>query len=383
ARPEPQLGPYGVRRHQEDGVQLFGLCNRPSAFMDLAAPRREIDDPNVRAAFAAVLDEVVPQVVHFWNLHNLGMSLPGECRARGLPTVLSSNNYWAICPRLYLISERLQRCEGGSVDGSKCERCLGTDGLASGFAERRREGQRMLRDDIDVHLAVSTRVRALYVQNGDDPGHVRVLRQEPEALTDIWRRPGARRAAVARLDRPLRVGFIGSVMAHKGVHVLAQALQQLPAGAVEAVALGDVATDYLPALRQLDPEGRLHLFGRYDQQRLPELLGALDVVVVPSVWDDCAPFVVAEALAARCPVIGSRAGGIPDFVQHGRNGLLFELGDAGGLARCLAAFGEDPELLGRLQRGIDAPRGLSAFVDDVTAVYAELLVTSPAGSAAG
>ncbi len=383
ARPEPALGAYGVRRHDEDGVRLFGVCNRPSAFMDLGAPRREIDDPQVREAFAAVLDEFAPQVVHFWNLHNLGMSLPGECRARGVPTVLSSNNYWALCPRLYLISERLQRCEGGSDDGRKCERCLGTQGLAADFAERRRQGQRMLREDIDVHLAVSTRVRDLYVQNGGDPEHVRVLRQEPEALTGIWERTGVRRRIVLRLQRPLRVGFLGSVLAHKGVHVLAQALQHLPAGAVEAVALGDVAADYVPALRQLDPEGRLHLFGRYDPQRLPELLAALDVVVVPSVWDDCAPFVVAEALAARCPVIGSRAGGIPDFVQHGRNGLLFELGDAADLARCLAAFGADPELLGRLQGGIEPPRGLSAFVDDVQAVYGELLVTSAVASAAG
>ena len=381
ARPEPALGDYAVRRHTEDGVRLFGLCNRASTFMDLDAPGREIDDPQARSAFAAVLDEVSPHVVHFWNLHNLGMSLPGECRARGVPTVLSSNNYWALCPRLYLISEQLQRCEGGSEDGRKCERCLGTQGLAADYAERLRQGQRMLREDIDVHLAVSTRVRDLYVQNGDDPGHVRVLRQEPEALTEIWRRTGSARPVVSNLQRPLRVGFVGSVMAHKGVHVLAQALQLLPAGSVEAVALGDVATDYLPALRHLDPEGRLHLFGRYDQKRLPELLAALDVVVVPSVWDDCAPFVVAEALAARCPVIGSRAGGIPDFVQHGHNGLLFELGDATDLARCLQAFGDDPDLLGRLQAGIDAPRGLEAFVDDVLAVYREVLVTSGAASA--
>jgi hypothetical protein len=109
ARPEPGLPPYGVKRHVEDGVELFGICNRPSAFMDLREPEREIDDPRIRGSFAALLDELRPDVVHFWNLHNLGMSLPGECRARGIPTVLSSNNYWAICPRLYLISERLER----------------------------------------------------------------------------------------------------------------------------------------------------------------------------------------------------------------------------------------------------------------------------------
>jgi glycosyltransferase involved in cell wall biosynthesis/predicted nucleic acid-binding protein len=375
----PELGPYGVRRHHEGGVALFGLHNRPSAFMDLGDPAREIDDPAVRDRFAALLDELRPDVVHFWNLHNLGMSLAHVAKARALPTVLSSNNYWSICPRLYLVSERLQRCEGGSDDGSRCERCLGTPGSAAAHAARKAAGVAMLRFGIDVHLAVSSRVRDLHVQNGDDPAHVRVLRQEPAMVAEIWRHTGSRRELEAALARPLRVGFVGSVMAHKGVHVLARALQDVPAGSVQAVAFGDVAPDYLPVLRHLDPAGHLRLSGRYPPEALPELLAALDVVVVPSVWDDCAPFVVAEALAARCPVLGSAAGGIPDFVQHGHNGLLFPAGCAAALAACLRRFAAEPELLGRLQRGIAAPRGLPAFAGDLAAVYAELLAV-PAGA---
>jgi glycosyltransferase involved in cell wall biosynthesis len=377
AQPAPHLPAYAVMRHEEDGVHLFGICNRPSTFMDLQQPEREVDDPAVLVRFTALLDELRPDVVHFWNLHNLGMSLPSECKRRNLPTVLSSNNYWTICPRLYLVSERLERCAGSSDDGAACERCLGTPGSAAAHAARKAAGISMLRADIDVHLAVSSRVRDLYVQNGDDPGHVRVLRQEPPDVAAIWRQVGAVRRPVEHLQRPLRVGFFGSVMAHKGVHVLAEALQMLPDDAVECVALGDVAPDYRVLLQRLDRTGRLHCTGRYDPAKLPQLLAKFDVVVVPSVWDDCAPFVVAEALAARCPVVGSAIGGIPDFVRHGENGLLFPAGDARQLAACLHAFGGDPTLLGRLQRGIEAPRGLPAFVDDVFGVYSELLA-SPA-----
>lgn len=369
----PDLPAYGVRRHHEHGVALFGLCNRPSVFRDLLQPGREVDDPAVRAAFEALLDELQPDVVHFWNLHNLGMSLPGSCRARGLPTVLSSNNYWALCARLYLFDERLQRCEGSSRDGTKCARCVGQPAAATAHAERRREGIRMLREDIDVHLAVSRRVRDLYVQNGDDPAHVRVLRQEPPEVAAIWQRTGSCRPIVDELRRPLRIGFLGSVLPHKGVHVLVQALQLLPAGSAVCVVLGDQQPHYLTQLQQLDATRRVHFHGAYAQQALPELLGTLDVVVVPSVWDDCAPYVVAEALAARCPVIGSRSGGIPDFVVDGGNGWLFPPGDAAALAQRLRSFREDPWLLGRMQRAIEAPRGLAQFADDVRAVYAEVV----------
>lgn len=381
ARPMPQLPPYAEVHGEENGVRLVGIANRPSLFMDLAAPAREVDDPTIRARFAALLDAVEPDVVHFWNLHNLGMSLPGECRSRDIPTVLSSNNYWPICPRLYLVDPVLERCSGGSVDGQKCARCTGAPRTAGLHAERRAAGIAMLRTGIDVHLAVSNRVRDLYVANGEDPAHVRVLRQEPGEVATIWARTGARRTIVERLQRPLRVAFVGSLLPHKGARVLAEALQLLPTGSVAAVALGDQHPEYAALLRQIDGKGVLHLHGRYAPAMLPELLGAVDVVVVPSLWDDCAPFVVAEALAARAPVLGSAIGGIPDFVRDGHNGLLFAPGDVAGLAAALRSFAADPTLLGRLQRGIEPPRGLAAFADDVRGVYRELLAAPLVGRA--
>jgi glycosyltransferase involved in cell wall biosynthesis len=372
ARHDPDLPAYGLRRHREGAVQLFGICNRPTQFLDLHHPEREVDDPAVRATFAALLDELRPDVVHFWNLHNLGLSLPGECRARGIPTVLSSNNYWWICPRAYLLDANLRRCEGGSADGVQCARCVGNPAAAAAYAARRRAAIRVLREDIDLHLAVSTRVRDLYLQNGDDPAHLRVLRQEPPQVASIWQRTGSQRGLVAELRRPLRVGYFGSVLPHKGVHVLVQALQLLPARSVACVVLGDQEPGYLAQLRQLDVGGRVHFHGGYPAAALPELLGAFDVVVVPSVWDDCAPYVVAEALAARCPVVGSRIGGIPDFLADGRTGWLFPPGDAAALAERLRSFAADPGLLGRMQAAIEPPRGLARFTADVRALYRRL-----------
>jgi glycosyltransferase involved in cell wall biosynthesis len=382
-RPQPDLPAYSLLRGRDDGVELLGLCNRPSAFMDLAAPMREVDDPSVRTAFAGVLDEITPDVVHFYNLHNLGMSLPAECKARGIPTVLSSNNYWPICPRLYLASERLERCGGPSDDGSKCERCLGQTGTAAAHAARKRAGRALLDEHIDVHLAVSQRVRQLFVDNGADPARLRVLLQQPPSVDEIWARTGSKRAIVGRLDRSLRVGYLGSVMPHKGVHVLAQALQALPLGSIAAVAIGDVQPDYRAHLQKLDRNKTLHFFGGYAQAQVAELLATVDVVVVPSVWDDCAPLVVREALAARAPVLGSRIGGIPDFIVHGENGLLFTAGDPVGLARALAAFLQDRTLLGRMQQSIAAPAGFGAYVDDVLAVYGELLARAAAPQVPG
>src|SRR5262249_8635337 len=154
--------------------------------------------------------------------------------------------------------------------------------------------------------------------NGADPARIRVLLQAPPAAEAIWTRAGSRREIAERLSRPLRVAFVGSVLPHKGVHVLAKALQALPRAGFECVVHGDAPGGYLEQLRAVDAAGALHFAGAYRQDDLPELLARADVVVVPSIWEDCAPLVVAEALAARAPVLGSRIGGIPDFVEHGR-----------------------------------------------------------------
>ena len=57
-----------------------------------------------------------------------------------------------------------------------------------------------------------------------------------------------------------------------------------------------------------------------------------DYLLVPSLWYENAPVAVIEAAAYGVAVIASRIGGLPEFVREGRTGLLFEPGDATGLA---------------------------------------------------
>ncbi|MCA8941994.1 MAG: glycosyltransferase, partial [Planctomycetes bacterium] len=376
AEESEEFGPYAVHHERDRGVDLYGVFNRPSLFMDLESPAREIDDPRVRGEFHRLVHELRPDVVHFFNLHNLGLSLPGVCKRAGIRTVFSSNNYWPVCPRLYLIDPRLERCDGIGEHGSRCVTCTRGMGTPSEHSERAAAARTMLADGLDVHLAVSERVREIYIENGAEPDNIRVLLQQPFGVEAIWRDVGSQRDIVASLDRPLRVGFIGSAMPHKGVHVLVQALQALPKGSVECVIHGDCDLEYARLLLKSDENDCIEFGGAYDSEHLADRLRRVDVVVVPSVWEDCAPFVVAEALAARCPVVGSRMGGIPDFLEEDVTGMLFQAGDAQELAERLADFLRDPELLGRMQSAIAAPRGFGAYVSELEAVYAASSTTS-------
>ena len=64
---------------------------------------------------------------------------------------------------------------------------------------------------------------------------------------------------------------------------------------------------------------------------IARLLAASDVFVLPTLTE-ALPTVLAEAMAAKLPIVASRVGGIPEMVTDGENGYLVEAGDLDGLA---------------------------------------------------
>jgi glycosyltransferase involved in cell wall biosynthesis len=94
----------------------------------------------------------------------------------------------------------------------------------------------------------------------------------------------------------------------------------------------------------------------YKYDDIPWLLTGTDVGIVPSVWWDNGPQTVIEYLACGVPVVGARLGGIPDFVDHGRNGLLFEGNNRCDLARTLASIVAEPRILDTLRAGARGTR---------------------------
>jgi len=81
---------------------------------------------------------------------------------------------------------------------------------------------------------------------------------------------------------------------------------------------------------------------------------------------------VAEALAARCPVVGSRIGGIPDFIEDGASGFLVPPDDPVALTQAIHRFLADPQLLYRLRGQIQKPRGFEGYLDDLEGHYREV-----------
>ncbi|MDF1797663.1 MAG: glycosyltransferase family 4 protein [Planctomycetota bacterium] len=90
--------------------------------------------------------------------------------------------------------------------------------------------------------------------------------------------------------------------------------------------------------------------GWQDAGAMETLLGRADVVACPSVWDEPFGLVGLEAMAHAKPVVAFAVGGIPEWLEHGRTGLLVERGDSAALGAALERLLVDPDLAASLGR---------------------------------
>ena len=98
---------------------------------------------------------------------------------------------------------------------------------------------------------------------------------------------------------------------------------------------------------QLNLHGRVTFAGLLDEAALCREFGLAEALVLPS-FQETAPMVVQQAMAAGLPVIASSVGGIPYQLLHGETGWMFEPGNVDQLAELIAGLGKDAGLVRRL-----------------------------------
>ena len=92
--------------------------------------------------------------------------------------------------------------------------------------------------------------------------------------------------------------------------------------------------------------GNIHLAP--PQPEIWELLAAVDMLALPTLWPDPLPRAVMEAMAAGRPVVAYENGGVSEMVVHGETGLLCQPGDVEGLTRIILAAAGDEALRHRM-----------------------------------
>lgn len=367
------------------------------------------------AHFRKFLQTWKPDLVHFFHLQRLSASAIDVCGELGIPMVLTPTDFWLVCFTNQLRMPDNLLCMGPDCRGVNCLRhvvaisqppavhallarlpdwlvraavrvCSAgplANNIAAGQVRAlagRPEFMKQRMNKLDRVLVPTRLMGEILTENGLRPEKITF---KPFGINLKPFRYHARKEAKERL----RVGYIGTLSEHKGVHLLVKAIRSLaPDEAVELKIYGNVGTypEYVAELRHIagdDP--RITFCGTFANDRIGAVLADLDILVVPSIWYENTPLVIYSAHAAGCPVIASNLGGMSEVVHHGENGLLFEPGEVTGLADALKLLCHDRGLLQRLVENVRPPKSIEAYVAELVGIYVAVISERAGAPGAG
>jgi len=399
--------PHGqITWRVHDGIPVAEVVNNwvGTTFTDTYRPAL------LTRRLAELLDVVQPHVLHIHNLLNLSFDLPAEARRRGIATVATLHDYTLVCPSG---GQRLHRSAGHvchDIDVRRCAVCFPESPFGARVSVRpianAAARSALIQGAVDVARrrlpAIARRVATL-AQAVSSPAfppqdfadRLTEARRVFEDV-DLWVAPSASLAEeFRRLGMPadrlevadygfaslpsrprttaerLRIGFVGTLVWHKGVHVLLEAARHLPDGTFELRIHGAQTTfpEYLATLRALGGGLPVSFEGAFTPEQAGDVYSGIDVLVVPSLWLENSPLVIHEAFLAGIPVVGANIGGISDLISDGVNGLLYEPSSPHELARCLTRLITDRDQLGALAHRHPPVKGIDADAREWEARY--------------
>ncbi|WP_119067291.1 glycosyltransferase family 4 protein [Rubrobacter indicoceani] len=399
--PVSDLGPGEVEEYEFEGVPVRRV-GRPTE--GLGRPYRLDFDNGVMAERAGeYLDEIQPDVIHAEHFQGLSASVIGVFSGYDAPLVYTATDFWTVCPVVDLRRHDGTMCTG--PDLPECMKCIASrypgsrmklvvDSVPKPVA---RLAEKVARTPVGEKMPVLGQVRAL----SERPGFIREKMRGVDhvvaytrLMEDILERNGIGEGKVevspygidtSRIkarspqpgpDGPLRIGFIGTLAPHKGCDILIKAVTRIENADVKLDIYGNLERfkPFIERMRETTGgDGRVNFAGPFQRERVGEVLGSLDVLVVPSRWYENQPGVILEAFASGIPVVATDLGGMSEFVHHEKNGLLFALDDAEDLSKQLTRLASEPGLLQRLRDGIGPVKTVSDDADELEALYAKLL----------
>jgi glycosyltransferase involved in cell wall biosynthesis len=238
--------------------------------------------------------------------------------------------------------------------------------------------ERMLMTGTDRVIVSANSVRDFYVdQIHADPGKIDVVYNAVDwKAVQPSKSREATRASLGLQPHAKVAGVIARLTEQKGHRYLFQALTTPALADVQLVVIGD--GDLSDALKretlELGIQSRVHFLGA--RRDLGDLLAAMDVFVMPSLWEGL-PLSMILAMGAAVPVVATQIAGIPEVVVDGETGWLVPAGNSLALATALAEVFADRERasrVGRAARDFVLPRfGVDGYVNSVVGLYDRLL----------
>jgi glycosyltransferase involved in cell wall biosynthesis len=415
-RYNPLVKSVYLKQWEKPYTKVYELVNSPNIVGCYESIPTHIQCEPIEKLFNRVLDVEKPDIIHFHELESLTGSLITIARLKNIPVVVGVHNYWYLCPQRDMMDNNKEVCEDFQK-GEKCVSCMvitnnsrfgkiyGMYGgyfrntpigklldplaikfysllnrwyyplfnivepkklPASLFLKRRQYFVNEL-NKVQAIIFPSERVQEIYgihqVTNENlivmHPININYLRIKPK------------NPSLYPLSSKITFGYIGSILKTKGVHVIIDAVHKLEKykDRFQVFIFGGGDELYISQLREKASRSNIEFKGRYSPGEIQKVLSFIDVGIVPSIWEEIAGIVVREFQLSKTPIIASRIGGIPEAVEHGVNGFLFEPGNAEELAHYMKYFIENPQEVSKFMERTNWSFDMDKYAEETIEIY--------------
>jgi glycosyltransferase involved in cell wall biosynthesis len=293
-----------------------------------------------------------PDLAHLHSIyHQLSPSILHPLRRHGVATVLTLHDYKLVCPSSILFANGsiCERCKGHKYHNAVIQGCVHDSRWKSAFCATEsalHDTLGIYRKNVDVYISPSLFLKEKMTEFGMDGDRIIHV---PNPLTLADYAPGDATGGY--------FVFSGRLEEVKGVETLLEAVAGSESAARFELRIAGEGRrrKSLEDYCRKKGLGNVRFLGWLPQDELAELHRGALFAVVPSIWYEVFSLAVLEAQAYGKAVIGAAIGGIPELIEEGRTGLLFEAGNVVQLRSRIEQLLTDPQqaaAMGRAARAV-------------------------------
>lgn len=180
-------------------------------------------------------------------------------------------------------------------------------------------------------VVISDGLKRIFIEKGYPEHHIKVIHNGiPKKRFEQWSQEKVEQFR-KQLNLQPEDKVVGCISRFKEQPQLIEAIARLNDPNIKLIFAGISPEQIQPYLDKFNIENEVHVLGKVPPEDILNIYRLLDVNVLASTMDGFG-LVLVEAMAMECPVIATNFGGIPDVIEDGVNGFLFENEDIGGLA---------------------------------------------------
>lgn len=279
-----------------------------------------------------------PDLVHLNNFaHQLSPSIVDAAHDFGIPMVMTMHDYKLVCPSYSMLAggKPCEACGGGNYYHCFLKKCFKDSGAASAVATLEMYlHHRLLNvyDKIRRFIAPSR-----FMQNKlEQMGFGKPIVHLPNFLELGKYRPEFE-------ARERSVVYLGRLSPEKGLFTLLEAVKGLDL-ALKVIGTGPLEAE-LKSKTAAEAISNVHFLGYKTGEALHDEIRRAMFLILPSECYENNPLSILEAFALGKPAIGSRIGGIPELVDHGKTGFVFQPGNARELRERILELAGNPGVI--------------------------------------